>query len=128
MKRGGKEESRRVHVMFSMTEFWLEVCALTLLQATVHYCATATCTNDHCIHVFSYTTNICVANNTIIVKRKYLFLVTFTELLIGRVFLATWKHMRDTVIFNWLCPQKSSVISTRKQITLKAYRSVELML
>ena len=44
--------------------------SLTLLRATAQYCVTATCTNDHCIHVFSYTTNICVANNTIIVKRK----------------------------------------------------------
>ena len=46
------------------------VLKLTLSRATAHYCATATCTNDHCIHVFSYTTNICLANNTIIVKRK----------------------------------------------------------
>ena len=43
---------------------------LTLSRATVQYCATATCTNDHCIRVFSYTTSICVANNTTIVKRK----------------------------------------------------------
>ena len=43
---------------------------LTLSRATAQYCATATCSNDHCIHVFSYTTNICVVNNTIIVERK----------------------------------------------------------
>ena len=39
-------------------------------RATAHYCATASCTNDHSIHVFRYTTNLCVANNTIVVKRK----------------------------------------------------------
>ena len=29
-----------------------ESTTLTLSRATAHYCATATCTNDHCIHVF----------------------------------------------------------------------------
>ena len=46
---------------------------LTISRATAQYCATATCTNDHCTHVFSYTTNICVDNNIIILKRKCLF-------------------------------------------------------
>ena len=73
---------------------------LTLSRATAQYCATATCTNDHCMQVFSYTTNIFVANNTL--RGKYLFLVTFAELLMRRAFLATRKRMRDTVIFNWL--------------------------
>ena len=48
----------------------LHIPSLTLSRATAQYCAIATCTNDHYIHVFSYTTNICVANSTIIVKRK----------------------------------------------------------
>ena len=74
-------------------DVFVKVNDLTLSWATAQYCATATCTNDHCIHVFSYTTNICVANNTIILKRKCLFTCHICGVALGRAFLVMRKCM-----------------------------------
>ena len=70
---------------------------LTLSRATAQYCATAMCLVTQ--------TNICVANNTIIVKRKrplpwYIRGVVYTK-------SNAEAHARYGKIFYWLRPQKS---------------------